>query len=100
VPVAILEYLLLIETAVVVVVAVKTVGVVLVSSFVIIPAASARLVGQTLVRTTVMAVVIGVGGSALGLTASFHLDTPSSATIIMIHSAGFAIALLVQRLRR
>lgn len=100
IPVAVLEYLLLIETAVVVVVAVKTVGVVLVSSFVIIPAATARLIGHTLARTTVLAVVIGVVGSGAGLVASFHLDTPTSATIIMIHSAGFAIAMLVQRLRR
>jgi zinc transport system permease protein len=100
IPVAVLEYLLLVETAVVVVVAVKTVGVVLVSSFVIIPAATARLIGHTLARTTVLAVVIGVVGSGAGLVASFHLDTPTSATIIMIHSAGFAIAIGVQRLRR
>lgn len=100
IPVAVLEYLLLVETAVVVVVAVKTVGVVLVSSFVIIPAATARLIGNSLARTTILAVVIGVVGSGIGLVASFHLDTPTSATIIMIHSAGFAGALLVQRLRR
>lgn len=100
IPVAVLEYLLLVETAVVVVVAVKTVGVVLVSSFVIIPAATARLIGHTLARTTVLAVAIGVIGSGVGLVASFHLDTPTSATIIMLHSAGFALALLWQRLRR
>lgn len=99
IPVAVLEYLLLIETAVVVVVAVKTVGVVLVSSFVIIPAATARLIGRSLARTTVLALAIGVIGAGAGLIASFHLNTPTSATIIMIHSAGFAGALLVQRLR-
>src|SRR5262245_8790823 len=100
VPVAILEYLLLAETAVVVVVAVKTVGVVLVSSFVIIPAATARMIGQTLARTTVLALVIGVVGAGVGLIASFHLDTPTTATIILLHSAGFAGALAWARLRR
>jgi len=100
VPVAVLEYLLLVETAVVVVVAVKTVGVVLVSSFVVIPAASARLVGQTLARTTVIALMIGTIGTGVGLVASFHLNTPTAATIILIHSAGFALSLVWNRLRR
>ncbi|MDX2091096.1 MAG: metal ABC transporter permease [Kofleriaceae bacterium] len=100
VPVAVLEYLLLVETAVVVVVAVKTVGVVLVSSFVVIPAATARLVGQTLARATALALVIGVVGASAGLIASFHLDTPTTATIILLHSAGFACALAWSRLRR
>jgi len=100
VPVAVLEYLLLVETAVVVVVAVKTVGVVLVSSFVVIPAATARLVGQTLARTTALALVIGVVGVSVGLIASFHLNTPTTATIILLHSAGFACALAWSRLRR
>ena len=100
VPVAVLEYLLLAETAVVVVVAVKTVGVVLVSSFVVIPAATARLVGSTLARATILALAIGMIGAALGLFVSFHLDTPTAATIILIHCAGFAAALGWSRLRR
>ena len=100
VPVAVLEYLLLAETAVVVVVAVKTVGVVLVSSFVVIPAATARLVGRTLGRATLLAAGIGVAGAAFGLVASYHLDTPAAATIILLHSAVFAAAFLWSRLRR
>jgi zinc transport system permease protein len=100
VPVAVLEYLLLAQTAVVVVVAVKTVGVVLVSSFVVIPAASARLVGITLGRATVLALVIGIAGAAIGLIASYHLDTPAAATIILIHSAVFACSLGWARIRR
>ncbi|HTR50953.1 MAG TPA: metal ABC transporter permease [Kofleriaceae bacterium] len=100
VPVAVLEYLLLAETAVVVVVAVKTVGVVLVSSFVVIPAATARLVGSTLARATALALAIGMLGAAVGLFVSFHLDTPTAATIILIHCAGFATALAWSRLRR
>jgi zinc transport system permease protein len=100
VPVALLEYLLLAQTAVVVVVAVKTVGVVLVSSFVVIPAATARLVGQTLARATILALLISVVGAAVGLLASYHLDTPAAATIILIHCAGFAGALAWARITR
>jgi zinc transport system permease protein len=100
VPVAVLEYLLLAQTACVVVVSVKTVGVVLVSSFVVIPAATARLIGSSLARTTVLALAIGVLGTIIGLFASYHLDTPAAATIILLHCLGFATALTVTRLRR
>jgi zinc transport system permease protein len=100
VPVAILEYMLLAQSAVVVVVSVKTVGVVLVSSFIVIPAATARLVGRTLARTTVLALVIGTLGTLIGLIASFRLRTPTAATIILIHCLGFAAALATSRLRR
>ena len=100
VPVAVLEYLLLVETAVVVVVAVKTVGVVLVSSFVVIPAATARLVGTTLGVATLIALVISTVGTAVGLVASYHLNTPAAATIILIHSAVFAGAFAWSHVRR
>lgn len=100
VKVAVLEYLLLFLTAVVVVVGVKAVGVVLVSSFVIIPAATARLVGTTMARTTAIALFIGMLGSAIGLIASFYLNMAAGATIIMIHSAGFLLAILWSRFKR
>jgi zinc transport system permease protein len=100
VPVATLEYLLLVETAVVVVVAVKTVGVVLVSSFVVIPAATARLVGSTIGAATIIALVISTIGAAVGLLASYHFNTPAAATIILIHSAGFAGAFAWSHVRR
>lgn len=98
--VAVLEYLLLLMTAVVVVVAVKAVGVVLVSSFIVIPAATARLVGTTMAGTTVIAMFIGMIGAAVGLIASFYLNMATGATIIMIHSGGFLVALIFARLKR
>ena len=97
--VAMLEYLLLAETAVIVVVSVKTVGVVLVSSFLIIPAAAARLLVSTLARATAMAAASGGIGALVGLCASFHIDTSPNAMIILLYSAVFAFALLWQRLR-
>jgi zinc transport system permease protein len=93
VPVAILEYLLLALTAVVIVVAVKTVGIVLVSSFIVIPAAASRLLGHTLAWVTIGAVAIGTIGAGVGLMLSYHLDVPSGATIILTLSACFAGAL-------
>jgi zinc transport system permease protein len=97
IPVAALEYLLLSLTAVVVVVGVKTVGVVLVSAFVIIPAAAANLLGRTLGGIAALAVGFSVGGTAFGLFASYHLNVATGATIILTLGAVFFLALVLRR---
>jgi zinc transport system permease protein len=97
VPVATLEYVLLALTALVVVVGVKTVGVVLVSAFVVIPAATANLLGRTPAIIAVLAVALGVGGTAFGLFASYHLNVATGATIILTLGALFFLALLLRR---
>jgi zinc transport system permease protein len=97
VPVAALEYLLLALTALVVVVGVKTVGVVLVSAFVVIPAATASLVGRTLGGIASLAVVLSLAGTAFGLFASYHLNVATGATIILTLGAMFFLALVLRR---
>jgi zinc transport system permease protein len=97
VPVAALEYLLLALTALVVVVGVKTVGVVLVSAFVVIPAATASLVGRTLGGIALLAVALSVLGTAFGLFASYHLNVATGATIILTLGAMFFLALVLRR---
>jgi zinc transport system permease protein len=97
VPVAALEYLLLALTALVVVVGVKTVGVVLVSAFIVIPAATASLVGRTLGGIALLAVALSVLGTAFGLFASYHLNVATGATIILTLGAMFFLALVLRR---
>jgi zinc transport system permease protein len=97
VKVAALEYVLLGLTALVVVVGVKTVGVVLVSAFVVIPAASANLLGRRLPSIAAIAVSLGVGGTAFGLFASYHLNVATGATIILTLGAAFFLALVFRR---
>jgi zinc transport system permease protein len=99
VPVAALEYALLGLTAIVVVVGVKTVGVVLVSAFVVIPAATANLLGRTPATIAGLAVALGVGGTAVGLFASYHLNVATGATIILTLGVMFFLALAVPRRR-
>ena len=97
VPVQALEYLLLGLTAVTVVVGGKTVGVVLVSAFIVIPAATAHLLGRTLRGIAMLAAALGIAGSALGLLASYHLNVASGATVILTLAGFFFAALLVSR---
>ncbi len=97
VPVAQLEYALLALTALVVVVGVKTVGVVLVSAFVVIPAATANLVGRSLLSIAAIAVTLSLAGTAFGLFASYHLNVATGATIILTLGAAFVLALVFRR---
>lgn len=97
VPVAALDYMLLGLTAVVIVVAVKTVGIALVSSFVVIPAATARMLARRLSSLLALSVALGAGGAGLGLVLSYHLNVASGATIILTLGAGFGLALLRRR---
>ncbi|UJR81903.1 metal ABC transporter permease [Sandaracinus amylolyticus] len=97
VPVAALDSMLLALVAVVIVVAVKTVGIALVSSFIVIPAATARMLGRTLPGVAAYALALGIGGAALGLLLSYHLNVASGATIILTLGGLFGVVLLAKR---
>ena len=85
------------STALVVVVGVKTIGVVLISAFVVIPAAAAQLFGRTLGATLVLSVAASLAGTAFGLFASYHLNVAPGATIILTLGAFFFLALVLRR---
>jgi zinc transport system permease protein len=95
--VAALESLLLALTALVVVVGVRTVGVVLVSAFVVIPAAAAQLVGRTLGAILALSLAISLFATAAGLFAAYHLNVAPGATIILVLGAIFLLALALRR---
>jgi zinc transport system permease protein len=88
-----LDRMLLALVALAVVLGVKTVGVILVSAFIVIPAATARLLGGSFARVAARALAIALLGSAAGLLASYHLNVASGATIILVLGAGFFLAL-------
>jgi zinc transport system permease protein len=97
VPVAALDRVLVALVALVVVLGVKTVGVVLVSAFIVIPASTARLLGGSFAGMALKALALGVIGSAVGLIASYHLDVGSGAMIILVLGAAFFAALALRR---
>jgi zinc transport system permease protein len=94
VPVRADDYALSAYTALTVVLAVKILGVVLVSAFLIIPAATARAFSRSFLGLCWGAVGIGVMTSAGGLIASYYADAPSGATIVLLQAALFFASLL------
>jgi len=89
-PVLWLNLALAIVTAVTVVVAMRVVGLLLISALMIIPVATAQLVTRSFRATVLVATVIGIVVSLAGVGTSFYADTPSGGTIVL-----FAIGLFV-----
>jgi zinc transport system permease protein len=87
-PVLTYNMLLAVVTATTVVVAMRVVGLLLISALMIVPVATAQLVARSFRGTVVVAMVLGVAAAVAGVAISFEADTPSGGTIVL-----FAIGL-------
>ena len=95
IPVVFDDYLLSVLIAVTVVVSAKIIGIVLISAFLVIPAASARLVSRRFLGMTVISVLIGSLTVVIGLLGSYQFDLPSGAVIILTQAVVFVVCLVV-----
>ena len=80
-----------------IVASVKLVGIVLVSSFFVVPAATARLLGATFARVTLLSAALGTATAVAGLLLSYPLQAPVGALIVLAQAGLFG---LVAGLRR
>jgi len=94
------DYILSILIAVSIVLSIKLVGIVLIAAFLVIPAASARLVSSTFFRMTILSIIFGAVSSIVGLVASFLFDMPSGATIILVQAIIFVICIFLGRVKK
>ena len=91
-------FILTIALAIVVAVGIKVVGVLLIISMLIIPAASARSVVSSPEMMAVVASLIGVSSAVLGLNAAYIFDTPTGPSIVCIAALFFIISILIRSL--
>lgn len=80
--------------ALVIAVAMKVVGILLVTALLIIPAATARAVGGTPERMAAAAAAIGAVAVVGGLQAALTFDTPAGPSIVAAAAALFAMSLV------
>ena len=97
-PVVRLEYLFLALIALTIVVSLQAVGIILVVAMLVTPAATAQLLSSSFGRLVSIAIVVGVACPVAGLYASYWLNSASGATIVLLESAVFIVALVVGRL--
>lgn len=91
---------LTIALAVVVAVALKVVGALLIAAMLIIPAAAARSLSRTPEEMALGAVGVGVMASLGGLQLSLWKDTPAGPSIVAAAAVIFALAAILGSLRR
>ncbi|MFF7153387.1 iron chelate uptake ABC transporter family permease subunit [Streptomyces sp. NPDC008139] len=83
-PVRLLNLLVAVTAALTVTVAMRVVGLLLVSALMVIPVAAAQQVTRSFLVTFVSAVAIGVTVTLSGTVTSYYVDVPSGATIVLI----------------
>ena len=96
-PVGALRLVLMLLIAIVIAVAMKIVGVLLITSLLIIPAAAAQRHSRTPEQMALVASLLGVLAVCGGLALSWFKDTPAGPSIVVCAAAGFALSLLIPR---
>src|SRR5207247_4019007 len=91
-----LNSLLAALTAAAVVAAMRIVGILLVAAMMVLPVASAQVVGRSFRGTLRWAIAVGIGSAVAGLLASNAWDLAPSGSIVLVAAAVFA-ALAIRR---
>lgn len=96
-PVLVVRLAFMIMIAVVIAIAMKIIGILLITSMLIIPAAAARRFASTPEGMALIAAVIGVLSVTGGMAGSITMDIPSGPAIVVAATFAFVVALLVGR---
>lgn len=99
-PVRFLSILLAVTAALTVVIAMRIVGVLMVSALMIVPVAAAQQLSKSFRVTMFLAVAIGLVSSLGGLTTAFYSDLAPGATIVLLALALFCLAVGVGAVRK
>jgi zinc transport system permease protein len=99
-PVRTLNLLMAVTTAVTVTIAMRTVGLLLVSALMVVPVAAAQQVTRGFRTTMAAAMTIGLAAAAAGVLVSGELDTAPGATVVIVALALFLVLTAVGAARQ
>ncbi|WP_174800583.1 metal ABC transporter permease [Martelella limonii] len=88
------RFVFMLLMALVIAIAMKIVGIMLITSLLIVPAATARRFARTPEMMAVLASLIGAASVAMGLYSSLYYDTPSGPSIVVAAMLIFLVTLL------
>src|SRR6267142_3334647 len=97
VPVTALNLMLTVLTALTTVVAMRMVGVLLVSAMIVIPTLTGFSLGKSFRRATVLAIVTALASVAIGLTAAYYLSLAAGGAVVLTALFIFALASMLRR---
>ena len=95
-----LNYLFLILLSIAIVASLQTVGIILVLSMLIIPAAAAKLVTNTFISSIRISILFGVFSSVTGLYLSYFLNLPSGPSMSLVATSIFVLAYLSNKITK
>jgi len=100
VPVEALSYMLLVMLAVTIIVSLQAAGIVLVAALLVTPAATAYQFTNRFGSMMVISACVGVASAIIGLYVSYYFNVASGATIVLVATACFFVAIAVSPKRR
>ena len=86
--------------ALVVIVSIRLVGILIINSLLILPAAASRNIARNVCSYTVLALVISILSGITGLIASYYWGTASGATIVLFASGCYGVSVLLGKVIR
>lgn len=90
------EYLFALLMAVIVTISIQWVGILIISSLLILPAASSRNIAENMRQYHLYSVLIALISGVSGLVLSYYWGTATGATIVLISSAFFAVTFILK----
>ena len=100
IPVGLTEKLFVIVVAVLVTVSIKWVGILIINSLLVLPAASARNIARSMRSYHFLSVLISMVSGVTGLILSYYLGTAAGGTIVLTAAVIFFVTFLAGRLGR
>ena len=95
-----LNYLFLVILSVAIVASLQTVGIILVLSMLLIPAAASKQITNTFVSSIYLSILFGVFSSVSGLYLSYFFNLPSGPTMSMVATFLFVVCFFVSQLKK
>ena len=95
-----LSYLLLVMLAVTIIVSLQAAGIVLVAALLVTPAATAYQLTNRFAPMMALSALVGMLSAVIGLYVSFYFNVASGATIVLVATACFFLAMLFSPKRR
>lgn len=95
-----LNYLFLVILSVAIVASLQTVGIILVLSMLLIPAAASKQITNTFVSSIYVSILFGVFSSVSGLYLSYFFNLPSGPTMSMVATSLFIVCFFINKLKK
>lgn len=100
IPIRLINFVFMLLTAITISISTRTVGVLIVSSLMVLPIATSMQFSKSYKHTLLNAVLIGVITSVLGIILSYYLDLRPGGTIILANVLVLAVTMIVNTIRR